>query len=149
MCINISATVVLGCLFIPKVYLVLFQPNKNVRSGHTNTVSAGGGAPGGAGGGSHAAGNAQNSSSTQSGLRSTYSMRFVASRSQTMQSVTSCSRSSPVNQSSSLAGDNDDSSSINKPVTTVSASTEAAAVAAAVNGGDAQISPLCEETFLS
>lgn len=131
MCINISATVVLGCLFIPKVYLVLFQPNKNVRSGHTNTVSAGG--PGSAG--APSGGNAQNSSSTHSGLRSTYSMRFVPSRSQTMQSVTSCSRSSPV------TGDNDDTSSINKPITTVSASTEAVV---AVNGGDAQISPLSD-----
>ncbi|KAH0545837.1 metabotropic glutamate receptor 7-like isoform X1 [Cotesia glomerata] len=131
MCINISATVVLGCLFIPKVYLVLFQPNKNVRSGHTNTVSAGG--PGSAG--APSGGNAQNSSSTHSGLRSTYSMRFVPSRSQTIQSVTSCSRSSPV------TGDNDDTSSINKPITTVSASTEAVI---AVNGGDAQISPLSD-----
>lgn len=31
MCLSISATVVLGCLFTPKVYLVLFQPYKNVR----------------------------------------------------------------------------------------------------------------------
>ncbi|XP_017772969.1 PREDICTED: metabotropic glutamate receptor 7 isoform X2 [Nicrophorus vespilloides] len=31
MCLNISASVVLGCLFVPKVYLVLFQPYKNVR----------------------------------------------------------------------------------------------------------------------
>jgi hypothetical protein len=31
MCLNISATVVLACLFTPKVYLVLFQPYKNVR----------------------------------------------------------------------------------------------------------------------
>lgn len=36
MCINISASVALGCLFTPKVYLVLFQPYKNVRPGHTN-----------------------------------------------------------------------------------------------------------------
>lgn len=36
MCINISASVALGCLFTPKVYLVLFQPYKNVRPGHAN-----------------------------------------------------------------------------------------------------------------
>ena len=34
MCVEISATVVLGCLFVPKVYLVLFQPYKNVRQNH-------------------------------------------------------------------------------------------------------------------
>jgi hypothetical protein len=33
MCISISATVQLGCLFVPKVYIVLFQPHKNVRAG--------------------------------------------------------------------------------------------------------------------
>ncbi|XP_006619708.1 metabotropic glutamate receptor 7-like isoform X1 [Apis dorsata] len=71
MCINISASVALGCLFTPKVYLVLFQPYKNVRPGHTNT------------------------SALQSGNRGTYSMRFSGGRSQTMQSMTSCSRSSP------------------------------------------------------
>jgi len=32
MCVNISASVALGCLFIPKVYIVLFQPYKNVRT---------------------------------------------------------------------------------------------------------------------
>jgi hypothetical protein len=44
MCINISATVALGCLFTPKVYIVLFQPYKNIRPGtnvspdpHTHT----------------------------------------------------------------------------------------------------------------
>lgn len=31
MCLDISASVVLACLFSPKVYLVLFQPYKNVR----------------------------------------------------------------------------------------------------------------------
>ena len=31
MCLSISATVALGCLFAPKVYIVLFQPHKNVR----------------------------------------------------------------------------------------------------------------------
>ncbi|XP_020279613.1 metabotropic glutamate receptor 8-like isoform X2 [Pseudomyrmex gracilis] len=34
MCVNISASVVLGCLFGPKVYLCLFQPQKNVRRPH-------------------------------------------------------------------------------------------------------------------
>ncbi|XP_034939802.1 metabotropic glutamate receptor 8-like [Chelonus insularis] len=118
MCINISATVALSCLFIPKVYLVLFQPKKNVRPGHSNTVTGG-----------HPTGIAQNVATTQSGIRSTYSMRFVATRSQTMQSVTSCSRSSPVNQASQGA----EESSSNK----------------AANGGDTQISPFCEETFFS
>lgn len=32
MCLMISATVSLTCLFLPKVYLVLFQPYKNVRN---------------------------------------------------------------------------------------------------------------------
>lgn len=49
MCISISATVALGCLFSPKVYLVLFQPYKNVRPGAS--IGGGGGAGGGAGGG--------------------------------------------------------------------------------------------------
>ncbi|XP_068983173.1 metabotropic glutamate receptor 2-like isoform X3 [Bombus flavifrons] len=71
MCINISASVALGCLFTPKVYLVLFQPYKNVRPGHANTGGL------------------------QSGNRAVYSMRFSGGRSQTMQSMTSCSRSSP------------------------------------------------------
>ncbi|XP_076382238.1 metabotropic glutamate receptor 8 isoform X2 [Megalopta genalis] len=71
MCINISASVALGCLFTPKVYLVLFQPYKNVRPGHANTGAL------------------------QSGNRVVYSMRFSGGRSQTMQSMTSCSRSSP------------------------------------------------------
>lgn len=31
-CVNISASVALGCLFVPKVYIVLFQPYKNVRT---------------------------------------------------------------------------------------------------------------------
>jgi len=34
-CVNISATVALACMFIPKVYIVLFQPHKNVRQGAT------------------------------------------------------------------------------------------------------------------
>ncbi|XP_032664722.1 metabotropic glutamate receptor 8-like isoform X5 [Odontomachus brunneus] len=71
MCINISASVALGCLFTPKVYLVLFQPYKNVRPGHPNT------------------------SGMQSSNRGAYSMRFAGGRSQTMQSMTSGSRSSP------------------------------------------------------
>ncbi|XP_067129617.1 metabotropic glutamate receptor 3-like isoform X2 [Centruroides vittatus] len=32
MCINISATVALGCFFTPKIYIVLCQPYKNVRA---------------------------------------------------------------------------------------------------------------------
>ncbi|XP_053982400.1 metabotropic glutamate receptor 8-like [Hylaeus volcanicus] len=71
MCINISASVALGCLFTPKVYLVLFQPYKNVRPGHANTGPV------------------------QSSNRAAYSMRFSGGRSQTLQSMTSCSRSSP------------------------------------------------------
>lgn len=42
MCANISATVALGCLFSPKVYLVLFQPYKNVRPGASICGGAGG-----------------------------------------------------------------------------------------------------------
>ncbi|KZC12066.1 Metabotropic glutamate receptor 8 [Dufourea novaeangliae] len=71
MCINISASVALGCLFTPKVHLVLFQPYKNVRPGQSNTAAL------------------------QSSNRAAYSMRFYGGRSQTMQSMTSCSRSSP------------------------------------------------------
>lgn len=33
MCVSISASVSLGCLFSPKVYIVIFQPYKNVRQG--------------------------------------------------------------------------------------------------------------------
>uniref|UniRef100_A0A1B0DIM6 G-protein coupled receptors family 3 profile domain-containing protein n=1 Tax=Phlebotomus papatasi TaxID=29031 RepID=A0A1B0DIM6_PHLPP len=36
MCLSISASVALACLFTPKVYLVLFQPYKNVRPGNGN-----------------------------------------------------------------------------------------------------------------
>ncbi|KAL3289431.1 hypothetical protein HHI36_022856 [Cryptolaemus montrouzieri] len=68
MCLNISATVALGCLFTPKVYLVIFQPYKNVRQGGNGN---------------------------QGQDRPAYSMRFTAPRSQTMQSMTSNSRSSP------------------------------------------------------
>ena len=35
MCVSISATVALVCLFGPKVYIVKFQPHKNVRQGAT------------------------------------------------------------------------------------------------------------------
>lgn len=35
MCVSISASVALACLFIPKIYIVLFQPHKNVRQGAT------------------------------------------------------------------------------------------------------------------
>uniref|UniRef100_T1J4D3 G-protein coupled receptors family 3 profile domain-containing protein n=1 Tax=Strigamia maritima TaxID=126957 RepID=T1J4D3_STRMM len=42
MCINISASVALGCLFIPKVYIVLLQPYKNVRQGGIGSHSSGG-----------------------------------------------------------------------------------------------------------
>lgn len=40
MCVSISATVALVCLFGPKVYIVLFQPHKNVRQGATPGLSA-------------------------------------------------------------------------------------------------------------
>ncbi|CAD7094167.1 unnamed protein product [Hermetia illucens] len=42
MCISISAYVVVGCLFTPKVYLVLFQPDKNVRPGPGNQLAMAG-----------------------------------------------------------------------------------------------------------
>ncbi|KAB0799653.1 hypothetical protein PPYR_07533 [Photinus pyralis] len=71
MCLNISATVALGCLFTPKVYLVLFQPYKNVRQGNGCQI-----------------GGADRN-------RPAYSMRFTGPKSQTMQSVTSNSKSSP------------------------------------------------------
>ncbi|KAK2582491.1 hypothetical protein KPH14_004793 [Odynerus spinipes] len=80
MCINISASVALGCLFTPKVYLVLFQPYKNVRPGpnvsERKLVKI---RPGG----------------VHSSNRPTFIMRFSGARSQTMQSMTSGSRSSP------------------------------------------------------
>jgi len=43
-CVNISATVALACMFVPKVYIVLFQPHKNVRQGATKIkgLAAGG-----------------------------------------------------------------------------------------------------------
>ncbi|XP_059157921.1 metabotropic glutamate receptor 7-like [Physella acuta] len=39
MCVNISATVALFCLFAPKVYIVLLQPHKNVRQTSTAATS--------------------------------------------------------------------------------------------------------------
>ncbi|CAM1323185.1 GRM4 (predicted) [Pycnogonum litorale] len=42
MCISISATVALGCLFVPKVYIVLCQPYKNVRQSSCSQGSASG-----------------------------------------------------------------------------------------------------------
>ena len=41
MCVSISATVQLGCLFVPKVYIVLFQPHKNVRTGAKGSIGLG------------------------------------------------------------------------------------------------------------
>ncbi|CAH1782650.1 unnamed protein product, partial [Owenia fusiformis] len=37
-CVSISATVTLGCLLLPKVYIVIFQPHKNVRQGGSSTI---------------------------------------------------------------------------------------------------------------
>lgn len=51
MCLNISATVVLACLFAPKVYLVLFQPYKNVRPRNNGGRGAQPGASGSSAGG--------------------------------------------------------------------------------------------------
>lgn len=114
MCINISATVALGCLFTPKVYIVLFQPDKNIRPGHQNTnISGGIGVLSGIG---------QNTGIAQISNRRNYSMRFTGPRSQTMQSVTSCSRSSPTRQSQN------DNKFIN---------------------GDTPLSPSCDETSFS
>ncbi|KAF7989291.1 hypothetical protein HCN44_007965 [Aphidius gifuensis] len=114
MCINISATVALGCLFTPKVYIVLFQPDKNIRPGHQNTnISGGIGVLSGIG---------QNTGIAQISHRRNYSMRFTGTRSQTMQSVTSCSRSSPTRQSQN------DNKFIN---------------------GDTPLSPSCDETSFS
>ena len=41
MCISISSTVAMGCLFVPKVYIVLFQPHKNVRAGKGGSTQGG------------------------------------------------------------------------------------------------------------
>uniref|UniRef100_A0A1B0CRB2 Putative metabotropic glutamate receptor n=1 Tax=Lutzomyia longipalpis TaxID=7200 RepID=A0A1B0CRB2_LUTLO len=83
MCLNISASVALGCLFTPKVYLVLFQPYKNVRPGNGNQRGGMGEAN-----------------------RLPYSMRFGGVRSQTMQSMASLSKSSPQTVHHSLTDDN-------------------------------------------
>ncbi|KAI8781906.1 metabotropic glutamate receptor 3, partial [Biomphalaria glabrata] len=40
MCVNISATVALFCLFAPKVYIVLLQPHKNIRQTSSASLSA-------------------------------------------------------------------------------------------------------------
>ncbi|KAH9505007.1 Metabotropic glutamate receptor 3 [Bulinus truncatus] len=40
MCVNISATVALFCLFAPKVYIVLLQPHKNIRQTSAASLSA-------------------------------------------------------------------------------------------------------------
>uniref|UniRef100_A0A1I8JEP4 G_PROTEIN_RECEP_F3_4 domain-containing protein n=1 Tax=Macrostomum lignano TaxID=282301 RepID=A0A1I8JEP4_9PLAT len=55
MCISISASVTLCCMFAPKIYIVLFQPHKNVRRTNSTVgagaVSGGCGPSGGGGGG--------------------------------------------------------------------------------------------------
>ncbi|XP_076362946.1 metabotropic glutamate receptor 3-like [Tachypleus tridentatus] len=40
-CISISATVALGCLFMPKLYICLYEPYKNVRTGGTQSNTSG------------------------------------------------------------------------------------------------------------
>ncbi|KAF4532507.1 hypothetical protein B566_EDAN007622, partial [Ephemera danica] len=116
MCVNISATVALGCLFTPKVYIVLFQPKKNVRQGNTQVRSARFSAsqedPTQApacstsratrGGGNGAGSSGATTGGEGAGGAGTYIMRFSAcshslqmSQSQSVQSVTSVSRSSP------------------------------------------------------
>uniref|UniRef100_A0A336MIS6 CSON002162 protein n=1 Tax=Culicoides sonorensis TaxID=179676 RepID=A0A336MIS6_CULSO len=84
MCLNISASVELGCLFLPKVYLVIFQPYKNVRPG-TNGNQMGASDP----------------------SRPIHSMRFAPPKSQTMQSMTSVSKSasSPKTMQRSITDD--------------------------------------------
>ena len=37
MCLNLSASVILACLFIPKLKVVLLKPNKNVRNKSGNS----------------------------------------------------------------------------------------------------------------
>ncbi|XP_064633469.1 metabotropic glutamate receptor 8-like isoform X2 [Lineus longissimus] len=38
MCISISATVALWCMFAPKIYIVVFQPHKNVRQANSTSI---------------------------------------------------------------------------------------------------------------
>lgn len=38
MCVSISATVALVCVFAPKIYIVLLQPHKNVRQGASTSL---------------------------------------------------------------------------------------------------------------
>jgi hypothetical protein len=40
MCLSLSATVILFCLFFPKLRVVLFKPNKNVRTKSSNIVKS-------------------------------------------------------------------------------------------------------------
>lgn len=40
MCLSLSATVILCCLFLPKIRVVLLKPNKNVRSKSTLNKSS-------------------------------------------------------------------------------------------------------------
>jgi hypothetical protein len=40
MCLSLSATVILFCLFFPKLRVVLLKPNKNVRSKSSNLVKS-------------------------------------------------------------------------------------------------------------
>ncbi|ESO85155.1 hypothetical protein LOTGIDRAFT_130755 [Lottia gigantea] len=40
MCVSISATVALFCLFAPKVYIVLLQPHKNVRQATSTSIQS-------------------------------------------------------------------------------------------------------------
>lgn len=41
MCLSLSATVILFCLFLPKLRVVLLKPNKNVRSKSGNIAKSG------------------------------------------------------------------------------------------------------------
>lgn len=40
LCLSLSATVILCCLFLPKLRVVLLKPNKNVRSKNSKIKSA-------------------------------------------------------------------------------------------------------------